>query len=38
MGVPAPSPLARKVKGRVAFGRGVEVVADDASSERAVNR
>lgn len=31
---PHPSPLARKVKGRVAFWRGVEIVTDDAVSER----
>jgi uncharacterized protein (DUF427 family) len=33
-----PSVLARKVKGRVAFWHGVEVVADDASSQQAVSR
>jgi uncharacterized protein (DUF427 family) len=33
-----PSPLARKIKGRVAFWRGVEVVADDARSERTATR
>jgi uncharacterized protein (DUF427 family) len=32
-----PSVLARKVKGRVAFWHGVEVVADDASSQQAVS-
>jgi len=31
-----PSPLARKIKGRVAFGRGVEGSPDD-SSARVVN-
>lgn len=35
---PHPSPLARKVKGRVAFWRGVEVVADDALSDRTAHR
>ena len=29
-----PSPLARRLKGRVAFWRGVEVVTDDASSKQ----
>jgi len=31
---PHPSPLARKVKGRVAFWSGVEIVVGDAASER----
>jgi uncharacterized protein (DUF427 family) len=35
---PNPSARARDVKGRVAFWHGVEVVADDASSQQAVSR
>ena len=33
-----PSVLARKIKGRVAFWRGVELVADDPSSNQAASR
>ena len=35
---PHPSPLARKIKGRVAFWRGVDVVVDYAPSEEKATR
>jgi len=33
-----PSPLARKIKGRVAFSRGIDVIVDDASRARETTR
>lgn len=33
-----PSPLARKIQGRVAFWQGVKIVADDATADRTPSR
>lgn len=35
---PHPTPLARRIKGRVAFWRGVDVVTDDATCDQRATR